>query len=138
MIKYDDANGVIFRQKLSSKDIQAISINHQAILLTLEYYLTLQNHLKEFNILNEKLAINQLKRLLYSPTPCEIQALNESRHSQDQLDSNAVSLMKKISVLDFMRYGKLGMWPEASAAKIKMNWFLKLRNFMINSIFSRR
>lgn len=138
VIKYDDINGVIFKQKLSSKDIQAISINHQAILLTLEYYLTLQNHLKEFNILNEKLAINQLKRLLYSPLSCEIQALNESRHSQDQLDSNAVFLVKKISVLDFMRYGKLGMWPEASAAKIKMNWFLKLRNFMINSIFLRR
>ena len=138
MIRYDNTNGVIFKKKKSSKDIQEISLNHQSILLTLEYYLMLQKHLKEFNILNEKLAVKQLKRLLYSPLPCEIQALNESRHSQDQLDRNAVYLVKKISVLDFMRYGKLGMWPEASATKIKMNWFLKLRNFIINSIFLRR
>src|SRR5690606_469701 len=131
VIKYDDIHGVIFKQKLGTKDIQEISINHNAILLTLKYYLTLQNHLNEFNILNEKLAIDQLKRLLHSPSLYEIQALIESRHSSDQLDSNALSLVKKISVLDFIRYGKLGMWPEASAVKIKMNWLLKIRNFMI-------
>jgi len=138
VIKYDSTSGVIFKKKLHIKNIQEISTNHQAILLTLKYYLTLQNHLKKFNILNEKLAVEELKRLLHSPRQHEIQALAESRHSQDQLDSNAVSLVKNISILDFFRYGKLGMWPEASAAKIKMNWFLKLRNFMINSILSRR
>ncbi|MEH6501557.1 hypothetical protein [Halopseudomonas aestusnigri] len=127
VLSYKSMDGIVEIGPTPTGYIDEIALDHQAILSTLEHYISHRKLITKLCFSHENASIHPFRRLANNPKRQEVDALSYGTHSSEQHSGHEELFVCKIRICDLFKKNVPGYWPEGSAklSKLYLMYFFR-------------